>query len=201
MKKPILIAGLLFTAATLVVIVFMLSSGARGPLQVGDKAPDFKLVGAFGGEGKLSDLRGQYVILNFWATWCAPCVQEMPSLQKLHRAYDGDDFEIVAVSLDSEGASVVQGFAERNKLEFSLAVDPEKITESLYGLTGLPETYILDKDGKIIEKILGPRDWASSETVMQMNKLLGRGPRRGRASAPVTGSTMPGPATAATQAK
>lgn len=195
MKKPILIAGLLFTALTFVAIVVMLTSDSRGPLQVGDKAPDFALTGAFGGEGKLSDLRGQFVILNFWATWCAPCVEEMPSLQRLHRAYDGDDFEIVAVSLDNEGAAVVKSFAERHKLEFSLAVDPEKKTEMLYGLTGLPETYILDKEGVILEKILGPRDWASADTVEKMIKLVGRYPRRGRAvtdaTAAVTGSTAP----------
>lgn len=202
MKKPILIAGLVFTALTLVAIVVMLSSGTRGPLQVGDKAPDFELVGAFGGQGKLSDLRGQFVILNFWATWCSPCVEEMPSLQRLHRAYDGDDFEIVAVSLDAEGAPVVQSFAERYKLEFSLAVDPDKKTETIYGLTGLPETYIIDKEGVIVEKILGPRDWASAETVEKMIKLVGRYPRRGRAvtdaTGAVTGATAPvtGPAEA-----
>lgn len=189
MKKAVVAAGIAVTLLTLAAVVLIVSARPPAPLQAGDKAPDFKLTGAFGGEGKLSDYRGKVVLLNFWATWCAPCIQEMPSLQRLFRGFGGPDFEIVAVSLDAEGATVVQNFAERNRLEFSLAVDPEKVTESLYGLTGLPETYLIDGDGVIVEKILGPRDWASGESVTKIAKLLGHGPVRRRAPSAATGAT------------
>ena len=183
MRRLVLIAGLIVTALTIGAIYVLLIAPSDRPLQVGQKAPDFHLKGAFGGEGKLSDYRGKVVLLNFWATWCAPCVKEMPSLQTLYHFLGGDDFEIIAVSMDQEGASVVQDFARVNRLEFSLVTDPDSLTESLYHLTGLPESYLIDKDGVIREKVLGPRDWRAGDSVKLVTDLLGHGvPKRPKKS-------------------
>jgi peroxiredoxin len=176
LKRPVLIAGLVALALT-VGAIFLLLNGSQGePLKVGDKAPDFHLDGAFGGSGDLSDMQGKIVILNFWATWCSPCIEEMPSLEKLYHKFEDDDFEIVAVALDKEGAPVVRQFAQRYKLSFALVVDPHAETQDTYHLMGVPETYVLDKDGVILERILGPKDWNSPETVRKFAGLLGREP-------------------------
>jgi peroxiredoxin len=177
MNRIVLVAGLVATAVTLGLVYLLVVAPPDRPLEVGDKAPDIRLKGAFGGEGKLSDYRGKVVLLNFWATWCNPCVKEMPSLQVLYSYFEGEDFEIVAVAMDQEGASVVQDFAAAYKLEFALVTDAEKTSEDLYHLTGLPETYLIDKDGVIREKLLGPRDWAVKGSFKLISDLLGHGPK------------------------
>ncbi len=178
MKRSILFGGLFVTALVAVLIVIILTTKPLAPVQVGDTAPNLPLVGAFGGEGELKDYRGKTVILNFWATWCAPCIEEMPSLQMLYELYRGDDFEIIAVSLDQEGKPVVQQFAETNELTFALTVDPEGLSEHVFRLTGLPETYIIDAEGIVRYKELGPRDWADAKSVAVLEEILGHGPRR-----------------------
>lgn len=190
MKRPVLIVGLVALALTVGAILLLLSDAQREPLQVGDAAPNFRLDGAFGGVGEISDMRGRVVILNFWATWCAPCIAEMPSLQTLYRKFEDDDFEIVAVSLDKEGAPVVKQFAERHRLTFAMVVDPRGTTEESYRLMGVPETYVIDKDGIIIERVLGPRDWNDDATIRKFADLLGREPRTKLSAEPTTATTF-----------
>ena len=138
----------------------------------GDPAPDIALTGAFGGEGLLSDYQGRVILLNFWATWCAPCVTEMPDMQRLYEQLGDEHFEIIAVSLDHEGAGVVQRFAERHRLTFTLAIDPEGRSEQAYRLTGLPETYIIDADGIVRHRILGAREWTHPESRRLITELM-----------------------------
>lgn len=194
MRRIVLLAGLVATALVIGAVYFILVAPPSRPLQVGDKAPDLKLKGAFGGEGKLSDYRGKVVLLNFWATWCSPCVTEMPSLQTLYYHYGADDFEIVAVALDQEGATVVQQFAAANKLEFALVTDEAGLSEEIYRLTGLPETYIIDKEGIIRHKIVGPLDWTQRDNVKLIYDLVGHGPVSKR---PATDTTSPAAVTGA----
>lgn len=167
--------------ATIVLVVFLAFAGyvlvttdtTQTPrVAVGDKAPDIALTGAFGGEGRLSDYQGRVVLLNFWATWCAPCITEMPDMQRLYEQLGDEHFEIIAVSLDHEGAGVVQRFAERYQLTFSLAVDPEGLSERFYRLTGLPETYIIDAEGIVRHRIPGAREWTHPESKKLITELM-----------------------------
>ena len=101
------------------------------------------------------------------------------------------------MSMDQEGAVVVQDFARINRLEFSLVIDPQNLTETLYHLTGLPETYVLDKDGVVHDKVLVPRDWMSPDSVKMLTEMLGHGlqPARKKTTLAID---MGGPSTAPT---
>ena len=135
-------------------------------------APDFTLPGLDGQMVRLSDYRGKVVLLNIWATWCPPCVDEMPSMEKLYQTLKGEGFEILAVSMDESGVQTVRPFMEKHKLNFPALTDTEGAVKSLYQTTGVPESFVIDKDGIIVEKIIGPRDWASPGAVRFFRNLI-----------------------------
>jgi cytochrome c biogenesis protein CcmG/thiol:disulfide interchange protein DsbE len=112
-------------------------------------APDFSLPDVEGREIKLSDLKGQVVLLNFWATWCGPCKIEMPWFVEFQRQYKDQGFSVVAVSLDSEGWEVVKPFAEEYKLNFPVVVGDDDLADKFGGIAALPTTFIIDKEGRI----------------------------------------------------
>jgi len=112
------------------------------------------------------------VLLNIWATWCAPCVAEMPSMEKLYQELEDEGFELLAVSVDESGAEVVTPFMKKHKLSFPVLIDTEGAIKSLYQLTGIPESFIIDKDGIIVEKVIGPRDWAASGAISYFRNLI-----------------------------
>jgi thiol-disulfide isomerase/thioredoxin len=109
----------------------------------------------------LSDYRGKVVQVNIWATWCPPCVDEMPSIEKLYQKLKGGNFEILAVSIDSLGLKAVAPFMKKHKLTFPALIDPEGTIRISYKTTGVPESFNIDKDGILIKKIIGPLDWAT----------------------------------------
>jgi len=113
----------------------------------------------------LSDYKGKVVFLNIWATWCPPCREEMPSMEKLYQKLKGEDFEILAVSIDVLGARAVAPFMKEYKLSFPALLDPEGTVQRLYGTTAIPESFIIAKDGVIVSKVTGAKDWASPDTI------------------------------------
>ena len=141
-------------------------------LQKGKPAPDFSLPNLDGSMVSLADYKGKVVLLNIWATWCPPCVEEMPSMEKLHQALKEEAFEIVAVSIDASGLKAVRPFMEKYKLSFPALIDPGGTTQSLYRTTGVPESIIIDKNGIVVEKIIGQRDWGSSEVMQYFRDLI-----------------------------
>ncbi len=122
---------------------------AKAAAQDPRPAPDFSLPDAQGREVKLSDLKGQVVLLNFWATWCGPCKIEMPWFVEFQRQYKDQGFSVVAVSLDSEGWEVVKPFAEEYKLNFPVVVGDDELADKFGGVAALPTTFIIDKEGRI----------------------------------------------------
>ncbi len=145
---------------------------AKPPLGKGVPAPNFSLPGLEGNKVSLTDFRGKVVLLNIWATWCAPCVEEMPSMEKLYQELKGEDFELLAISVDESGAEAVKPFMERHKLGFPVLLDTKGEIKNLYQATGVPESFIIDKDGMIVEKIIGPRDWAASGAIRYFRNLV-----------------------------
>lgn len=143
-------------------------------LEKGVSAPNLTLPDLGGKMINLSDYKGKVVLLNIWATWCPPCVEEMPSMEKLHQTLKGEDFEILAVSIDAEGAKVVSPFMEKHKLSFTALVDTQGTAKTSYQTTGVPESFIIDKDGSIVEKIIGPRDWAAPSVIRYFRNLIQR---------------------------
>lgn len=139
---------------------------------VGDSAPAFTFPGLDGNTVSLTDYKGKVVFLNIWATWCPPCKEEMPSMEKLYQQLKGEDFEILAVSVDASGAEDVGPFVKELGLSFPVLLDSEGTMLNLYGTTGLPESFIIGKEGVIEEIVIGPKDWSTPEVVRLFRNLL-----------------------------
>lgn len=134
---------------------------------VGLSAPNFSLPSK-GGMVRLEDYRGKVVLLNFWASWCPPCVAEMPSLDHLNQRMQGKDFQILAVSEDEEGWAPIDRFLKRLPLTITILLDPRGDAAALYGTNELPETYLIDKRGVVVKKYRGPRNWMDEEIVSEI---------------------------------
>jgi len=139
-------------------------------------APDFVLPDLDGRAVHLSGLRGRVVVVNLWTTWCPPCREEMPSMQRLYETLAGPDFELLAVSEDEGGAEVVAPFVRELGVTFPVLVDPQHQVGERYGVWGYPETFVIDRAGRIAERVIGPRDWASPEQVAALRALIAADP-------------------------
>ena len=178
----------LFLVPGLVVLALAVGgcTGGRGPgdgpLGVGSLAPDFELPLLDGGTIRLSDQRGKVVFLNFWATWCAPCLVEMPDMDKLNSILDHPDFVMLSVSVDEGGEEVVRGVLEEHSWSFPVLMDASRGNRRLssrtgkaYGITGVPETFVIDRGGYIVRHESGPRTWASTSQVEYFRRMLVQG--------------------------
>jgi peroxiredoxin len=138
-------------------------------------APDFSVVDLEGKPFRLSALRGRVVLVNVWATWCAPCREEMPSMQRLYEQLAGPDFELLAVSEDDGGLEVVRKFVDDLGVTFPILYDPERQVGSRYGVWGYPETFVIDRTGRIVERVIGPRSWDTPAQVAALRALMTAG--------------------------
>ena len=177
MNKIVLIAGLvsLLMATVVSSVVFADNVGSiakRGVVKPGEQAPNFQLRDMEGRIVSLSDLRGKVVLLNFWATWCGPCRVEMPAMERLYRAYDRKDFEILAVSTDAQGAAVTRPFQQENKLTFPILHDADFRVGLSYGARTLPMTFMVDRQGIVRQHIFGARDWEAPEAHQLIEMLM-----------------------------
>jgi peroxiredoxin len=173
MKKTVLgILVLVFVLAALV-LLFSQRSGQRSRLpQTGDPAPEFQLTTLDGRNVSLSGLRGKVVMVHFWATWCPPCVEELPTLDLLARSIAGSGFEVLAISVDEGGPDAVREFMTKNKLSLPVLLDQDKAVAGRYGTFKFPETYIVDRQGIIRNKIIGAVDWGRPEAREIVEGLL-----------------------------
>lgn len=140
--------------------------------QKGPSAPNFTLQGLDGRMVSLSDYRGKIVLLNIWATWCPPCVSETPSIDKLNKMFENEDFALLAVSIDEGGKKVVEDFMKKRDLSFPVLLDTEGRVARLYRTTGVPESFIILKDGTIDNKIEGAIDWTAPKVIDYFQKLI-----------------------------
>ena len=146
-----------------------------GPqLAKGLPAPNFSLPCLGGQMVSLTDYRGKVVLLNIWATWCPPCVEEMPSMEKLYQELKGEGFEILAISIDESGAQDVRPFMKKHQLSFPALIDSKGTIKGIYQITGVPESFIIDKEGILVEKVIGPRNWAIPEAIRFFRDLIRR---------------------------
>jgi cytochrome c biogenesis protein CcmG, thiol:disulfide interchange protein DsbE len=156
--------------------LFLLLSGCKqeavGPgIELDRPAPDFTLVDTTGKTWSLADLRGRVVLVNFWASWCQPCLQEMPSMQELNGFLPEDKFTMLSI-LFNDAPAFAENIAERFNLNFPILIDPENMAARAYGLTGVPETYIIDKEGVLRKKFIGPVEWNSPEARQMMLQYI-----------------------------
>jgi peroxiredoxin len=122
------------------------------------RAEDFSVPLLRGDTLKLKDQRGKAVMINFWATWCAPCREEMPAMERLHQRYRERGFVLLAVSVDTD-VSLVQPFLERHKLTFAVTLDATMSLANAYGVRALPSSFLVDREGYLTALALGPRAW------------------------------------------
>jgi peroxiredoxin len=177
MSRSVLIAGLLLLAIAAAMCVVadddsVASIAQRGVVKPGEPAPNFQLRDMNGRTVSLSELRGKVVLLNFWATWCGPCRVEMPAMERLYRAYDRKDFEILAVSTDAQGVAVTRPFQEENKLTFPILHDSDFRVGLSYGARTLPMTFMVDRQGIVRQHIFGARDWEAPEAHQLIEMLM-----------------------------
>ena len=211
------VAGVVAVLATGLIVATRSMSVELFPISVGTKAPGFtampllepvypatpnaqfasREVGDGAAARTLADYRGEVVLLNIWATWCGPCRAEMPSIEALHRTFGPRGLRIVAVSVDDPGQQkVVRAFARELGLTFEILHDPTHDIQRAYQTTGVPETFVLGRDGVIRKKIIGATDWSSPGTRALVAQLLAEdgapAPKPGAPNARAAELTAPG---------
>ena len=135
-------------------------------------ARDFTVPTPAGGALRLADYRGKVVFVNFWATWCPPCKEEMPSMERLYQRFKERGFIVLAVSVDAEGAGAVNRFVKENKLTYPIGLDPQMALASEYGVRALPSSFFVDRRGILVAVALGPREWDSKAARELVESLL-----------------------------
>jgi peroxiredoxin len=174
MKKTVLVVFvLLFAAAAALYLV--VSEGGRPRIpRPGDPAPQFALQSLDGRLVSLAEARGKVVLVHFWATWCPPCVEELPVLQRFYRSLEGGDVVLMAVSVDDSGPDAVRAFMMKHGLTIPVLLDPDKSVAESYGTFKFPETYLVDREGIIRNKLIGAIDWTRPEAGKMVEDLLKR---------------------------
>ena len=132
------------------------------PANIWLKAKDFSAEDSDGGEVSLKDLQGKFVLLNFWATWCFPCLKEMPDLEKAYINLGKEKLVVLAIAM-GEGVEKIKKFSEKNNVSFPLLSDENMVITRLYGVKNIPITYLIDPEGVLLGRALGIRDWSSPE--------------------------------------
>jgi cytochrome c biogenesis protein CcmG/thiol:disulfide interchange protein DsbE len=161
-----LLCGLLIALALLALTACY---GGSRPPRIGSNAPDFTVQDS-GHTVSLSQLRGQVVVLNFWATWCAPCVEEVPSLVEMQRRMKDKGVTVLAVSVDVD-ENAYQRFLKDYKVNLLSVRDASQKSNALYGTFKYPETYIIDRNGVMRRKFIGAVDWTEPEITDFLGKL------------------------------
>ena len=152
-------------------LLFVLCASVQAA-EEGMVAPNFKLKSLDGEEVSLSQFRGKYVLINFWATWCGPCKIEMPSLEALYQRFKNKNFVLLAISNDMFGASIVKPFIKANHLNFTILLDQRLKASNAFGVTSLPSTFMIDPKGEIIGALFGAEEWASPSNILYFENLL-----------------------------
>ena len=155
----------------LAVLAFVIVNSLRERItDVGDTAPSFSIVTDQGRRITPTSFGGRLLVLNFWATWCAPCVEEVPSLSELQKRVAGSGVVVVGVSVD-KNPRLYRQFLQRFQPDFQTARNPDESIPNSYGTYRYPETYIIDRNGKVVEKVISARDWTDPDFIRSIQKM------------------------------
>lgn len=167
--------GLILVAVLIVAALALLMSPENKKFDqivaVGKPAPQFELMDSSGKMWKLSDLKGQAVLINFWATWCVTCKAEMNHKAVLSGIMKGRPIQMFGVLFRDDPANL-ESYYSRNNVTFATLIDPSNSMSKLYGITGVPETFLIDKEGILRERFVGPQEWGNKETLAAIEKWL-----------------------------
>jgi cytochrome c biogenesis protein CcmG/thiol:disulfide interchange protein DsbE len=149
------------------------SHDEHGTVAAGEKAAPFQLTDLQGDSVSMADLRGKVVFLNIWATWCAPCREEMPSMEKLYQGLQGEKgFVMLAVSQDTSSRQEVVAYVKKHGYHFDVLLDPKNAVAEAYNVSGVPETFIIDRQGRIVAHHSGAFDWSQPAIRDALEELL-----------------------------
>jgi peroxiredoxin len=140
-------------------------------VKAGDRAPDFSIKADNGQTITARDFGGKLLVLNFWATWCPPCISEVPSLGKLQQALGSQGVVVFGVSEDQD-PEAYKNFLAKYQVPFLTVRDPTKAIKEKYGTQQIPETYLINRDGKVVEKVVSDADWSSERMIEHVKSLL-----------------------------
>jgi cytochrome c biogenesis protein CcmG/thiol:disulfide interchange protein DsbE len=156
-----------------IILVFALPSYRQGEASIAGKTAEDFALDLSGKPSRLSDLKGKVVVLNFWASWCPPCVEETPALNHLQQYIAARGGVVLGVSID-EDLGAYQRFLKAQNITFATFRDPSKKIESDYGTSMIPDTYVIDRHGRIARKFMGPQQWDSPEMLAYFDAILGQ---------------------------
>jgi cytochrome c biogenesis protein CcmG/thiol:disulfide interchange protein DsbE len=178
MRNVLRTAGIVAVVVAAAFAYVHLAENKGYALKAGSEAPGFRLPSLAGGEVDLASQRGKVVVLNFWATWCPPCVAEMPSLERLHRSLSPEGVSVVTVSTDEDEAEL-RRFVAEHALTLPVLKDPGgRLAAGQYRTTGYPETFVLDRNGRVLQHVVGPAEWDSAERLAYFRGVLEGVPAR-----------------------
>ena len=185
-RNPLTLVVVAFAVALMLYVGFH-AARRNGPslaprLALASPAPDFTLQSLDGKTMRLSDFRGKAVLLNFWATWCGPCKIEMPWFVELQNQYAAQGFQIVGVAMDDASKEDISKFAKDMGVNYPILIGKESVGDEYGGVPALPESFLIGRDGKIVDKILGLRGKAEIEDAIK--KALDTRPAASQASIP-----------------
>jgi thiol-disulfide isomerase/thioredoxin len=194
-RSPLTLVIVAFAVALMLYVGFH-AARRKGPsfaprLALASPAPDFSLQSLDGRTLRLSDFRGKAVLLNFWATWCGPCKIEMPWFVELQNQYASQGFQIVGVAMDDASKEDIGKFAKDMGVNYPILIGKESVGDEYGGVPALPESFLIGRDGKIVDKILGLRGKAEIEDAIK--KTLDTRPAASQASARTTRENGPAP--------
>ncbi|MFH0731672.1 MAG: TlpA disulfide reductase family protein [Candidatus Omnitrophota bacterium] len=148
-------------AVILLSAIFLATGCQQAPAldeEPAEQAPSFTLTDINGNSFDSSGLKGKVVILDFWATWCPPCREEIPHFVELDKQYNDKGLAVVGISLDEGGASAVKSFAQENGISYPILIGTQEVQSAYGGIRGIPTTFIIDRNGNIVQKVVGYRD-------------------------------------------
>jgi peroxiredoxin len=163
--------GLVFAAIALALLLALQWTASPPSVQ----APDFVLPDLQGKAVRLSQLKGKVVFLNIWATWCPPCRKEMPTMETLYQKFKDTDFVMLAISQDAEGSKTVVPYLQEGNFTFPVLLDTSAEMGRKYGVTGFPETFIIDREGRIVHHHIGYQDWSRADVEGALRNLMANG--------------------------
>jgi len=171
-RKSLVLIVILLSGIVVFFLTFKKEETPERALTVGLDAPEVALGDTSGKRYTLAELRGSVVFINFWASWCQPCIEEMPSIQAIYGRFRGDNrFRMLSVLYRDDYGKAID-YLKGKQYDFPVLTDIGGMTAKAYGVTGVPETYIVDKKGVLREKVIGPADWSSPQAVSLITNLL-----------------------------
>ena len=170
-SKPLIFLILLLSGVAIAFLTIKPKQSLR-ITAIGSAPSDFKLVDINNNTLTLSDMKGSVIYINFWATWCESCIEEIPSIERLFRLLSGNSkFKIVTI-LYKDDKYRASSYMKENGYTFPVYLNPEESAAGIFGITGIPETFIIDKKGILRNKVIGPADWDSPRVIESFQTLI-----------------------------